>query len=63
MISLLLLVRAISVPVATMRERPEEGSAIASQAIFSEQVRVLESHDLWIKIATLSDQRGNVLFF
>ncbi len=45
----------ISVPVATMRERPEDDAVIVSQAIFSEQVHVLESQDLWLKIETLAD--------
>jgi len=55
MISLLLLIQTITVPVATMREKPENNSTIASQAIFSEQVTIIESLGPWVKIETLSD--------
>lgn len=45
----------ISAPTAEMRMQPSPGAEIVSQAIHSEQVKVIEESDDWIKIETTID--------
>ena len=45
----------VQVPVATMREAPQADSKVVSQAIFAEEVVVLETNAEWIKIETKED--------
>ena len=50
-----LLFHYIHVPVANMRETPQESSQIVSQGVFSEQVHLLEERGDWTLIETESD--------
>lgn len=50
-----LLFHYINTPTATMREKPSENSTVASEAIFSEPVKVLEESGDWVKIETIID--------
>jgi len=55
MVPFLLFVQTVAVPVATMREKPENNATVASQAIFSETVQLLEEQGEWVKIETVAD--------
>lgn len=46
----------INVPVTDMREHPSHKAEIVSQALFSEQIQVLDRVEEWIKIETLIDK-------
>lgn len=46
---------AIVAPVATMRETADERSQVVSQALFSEQARLLDSTGGWDRIETVVD--------
>lgn len=45
----------ITAPVAVMRAEPREGSEVVSQAIFSEDIRVIDKTYGWAKIETVVD--------
>src|SRR4029078_7572633 len=59
MLSLLLssslLFHYIQVPVADIRQEPSLDAEAVSQAIFSEEVSVLEERGTWAKVETLND--------
>jgi hypothetical protein len=42
----------VNIPVVTMREAPSETARVASQALYSEEVRLLEQRGEWVKIQT-----------
>jgi len=46
----------INAPVTAMRELPQSKSEVASEAYFSEEVRLLEEKDDWMKIETTADK-------
>ena len=56
MSSFVRLFHTVILPVATMREKPDANSTIASQAIFSEKVTLLEEEGEWVKIETIVDK-------
>lgn len=45
----------VNVPIAEMREEPNQKSEIVSQAIFSESVNIIEENEGWTKIETCVD--------
>lgn len=59
MLSLLLssslLFHYIQVPVADVQQGPSPDAEVISQAIYSEEVNVLEEHETWAKVETLND--------
>jgi len=52
---ILLLIYTVTSPVAVMREKPEDDSRVVSQAIFSEEVKLLEERGEWVKIESAVD--------
>lgn len=50
-----LLFHYIQIPVADMHEAPKQDSKVTSQAIFAEEVKVIESLGDWVKIETTLD--------
>jgi gamma-D-glutamyl-L-lysine dipeptidyl-peptidase len=42
----------VQVPTAAMYEAPDQGAEIISEAVFAEQVKILEERDDWVKIQT-----------
>jgi hypothetical protein len=45
----------ITDPVAVMRQSPDVKSEVVSQALFSEEIRILETSEEWTKIETVVD--------
>jgi hypothetical protein len=58
LLAALLLFHYIQVPVATMREQPSVETKAVSQAIFSEEVKIVEVQEEWVKIATVDSCEG-----
>src|SRR6185369_2046964 len=46
----------VNVPTTVMRDEPFHKAKVVSQAVFSEQVKVLEESGDWIKIETQIDR-------
>ena len=55
MLSFLFLIQTVLLPVVTMRESPDESSKVVSQAIYAEQVTLLDTADDWIEVKTNLD--------
>jgi gamma-D-glutamyl-L-lysine dipeptidyl-peptidase len=55
MFSFLFLIQTVLVPVVTMRESPDESAKVVSQAIYAEQVSLLDTADDWIEVKTNLD--------
>lgn len=56
LLSSILFFQYIQVPVAIMRQEPSLDAEIVSQAIFAEEISVLETREEWVKIETVEDE-------
>jgi gamma-D-glutamyl-L-lysine dipeptidyl-peptidase len=45
----------VQVPVASMHQAPDEKAQVISQANYSEEVKILETRDDWVRIETVDD--------
>lgn len=45
----------INIPTAAMRQHPDAASEVVSEALFSEEIRIIDEHKDWLRIETLID--------